>query len=141
MILRPPGSTRTDTLFPYTPLFRSFNDLYYPFFGKPDLRPEESKGYNLGLARYAQDYSWTLNAYETRIADLISYDSSIFMPNNIDQARIRGVQLTVDPTLAGWVLYPPPSQARKRVSDVTSGQRRVGRVGTHEPKITKNNQL
>src|SRR3546814_3225254 len=45
----------------------TFNDLYYPFFGTPDLRPEESKGYNLGLARYAQDYSWTLNAYETRI--------------------------------------------------------------------------
>src|SRR3546814_459079 len=140
---RPPRSTRTDTLFPYTTLFRSnddneqfgshtpggigwglafagnfrltanyatgfkaptFNDLYYPFFGKPDLRPEESKGYNLGLARYAQDYSWTLNAYETRIDDLISYDSSIFLPNNIDQARIRGVELTVDTTLAGWDL-------------------------------------
>src|SRR3546814_10021198 len=82
----------------------TFNDLYYPFFGKPDLRPEESTGYNLGLARYAQDYSWTLNAYETRIDDLISYDSSIFLPNNIDQARIRGVELTVDTTLAGWDL-------------------------------------
>src|SRR3546814_6433320 len=84
MIRRPPRSTRTDTLFPYTTLFRS--------------------GYNLGLARYAQDYSWTLNAYETRIDDLISYDSSIFPPNNIDQARIRGVELTVDTTLAGWDL-------------------------------------
>ena len=82
----------------------TFNDLYYPFFGKPDLRPEESKGYNLGLARYAQRYSWTLNAYQTRIDDLISYDSSIFLPNNIDQARIRGVELTFDTTLAGWDL-------------------------------------
>src|SRR3546814_19452077 len=26
MIRRPPGSTRTDTLFPYTTLFRSFDD-------------------------------------------------------------------------------------------------------------------
>src|SRR3546814_8721206 len=80
----------------------TFNDLYYPFFDKPDLRPEESKGYNLGLARYAQDYSWTLNAYETRIDDLISYDSSIFLPNNIHQARIPGVELTVDTTPIGW---------------------------------------
>src|SRR3546814_14459982 len=31
MILRPPGSTRTDTLFPYTPLFRSV--LQRPFDG------------------------------------------------------------------------------------------------------------
>src|SRR3546814_2218265 len=30
MIRRPPGSTRTDTLFPYTPLFRSSRDLGDP---------------------------------------------------------------------------------------------------------------
>lgn len=82
----------------------SFNDLYYPFFGNPDLRPEKSKSLNLGLARHAQRWRWTLNAYETRIDDLISYDSSIFLPNNIDKARIRGVEFTVDTTLAGWDL-------------------------------------
>src|SRR3546814_11055985 len=87
----------------------TFNDLYYPFFGKPDLRPEESTGYNLGLARSAQDYSWTLNAYETRIDDLISYDSSIFLPNNIDQSRIRGVALPVHTTPAVWDPHPPPT--------------------------------
>ena len=80
----------------------TFNDLYYPFFGKPDLRPEESKGTNLGIARYTQRYSWTLNAYETRIDDLISYDSSIFLPNNVDQARIRGVEFTFDTTVGEW---------------------------------------
>lgn len=80
----------------------TFNDLYYPFFGKPDLRPEESKGFNVGIARYAQHFSWALDAYETRIDDLISYDASIFLPNNVDEARIRGIELTVDTTLAGW---------------------------------------
>src|SRR3546814_10981990 len=30
MIRRPPRSTRTDTLFPYTPLFRSFTKVYFP---------------------------------------------------------------------------------------------------------------
>jgi vitamin B12 transporter len=82
----------------------TFNDLYYPFFGKPDLKPEKSKGFNVGIAQYAQGYSWTLNAYQTRIDDLISYDSSIFLPNNIDEARIRGIELTFDTTLAGWDL-------------------------------------
>ena len=80
----------------------TFNDLYYPFFGKPDLRPEESKGFNIGVARHTEDYSWTLDAYETRIDDLISYDSSIFLPNNIDRARIRGVEFTFDTTLGEW---------------------------------------
>src|SRR3546814_10839945 len=31
MILRPPRSTRTDTLFPYTTLFRSAGDLHLHF--------------------------------------------------------------------------------------------------------------
>lgn len=92
----------------------TFNDLYYPFFGKPDLRPEESKGFNVGIARYAQRYSWTLNAYETRIDDLISYDSSIFLPNNIDRARIRGVEVTFDTTVGGWEVSTQLSHADPR---------------------------
>ena len=82
----------------------TFNDLYYPFFGNPDLKPETSRSANIGISQHAQRWSWTLDAYETRIDDLISYDSSIFLPNNIDQARIRGVEFTVDATLAGWDL-------------------------------------
>ena len=82
----------------------TFNDLYYPFFGNPDLKPETSRSANLGISQHAQHWSWTLDAYETRIDDLISYDSSIFLPNNIDKARIRGVEFTVDTTLAGWDL-------------------------------------
>ena len=80
----------------------SFNDLYYPYFGKADLKPESSKGYNFGISHNAAQWDWTLNAYETRIDDLISYDSSIFLPNNIDKARIRGIEFTLDTTLAGW---------------------------------------
>src|SRR3546814_15277969 len=79
----------------------TFNDLYYPFFGKPDLRPEESKGYNLGLARYAHDYSWTPNAHETRIDDLISYEPSIFLPHHLDHAPYLGLEITADTTRAG----------------------------------------
>lgn len=80
----------------------SFNDLYYPFFGNPGLRPESSRSLNLGIAQYAQGWSWTLNAYQTRIDDLISYDAAIFLPNNIDRARIRGVEFTYDVSVAGW---------------------------------------
>src|SRR3546814_15528522 len=36
---RPPRSTRTDTLFPYTTLFRSAHD--YRYFPDPDLLPLE----------------------------------------------------------------------------------------------------
>ena len=80
----------------------TFNDLYYPCFGNPDLEPETSRSVNLGIARHSERWNWTLDVYETRIDDLISYDAALFLPNNIDQARIRGVEFTVDATLGGW---------------------------------------
>ena len=82
----------------------TFNDLYYPFYSNPDLKPETSRSANIGISQHAQNWNWTLDAYETRVDDLISYDAAIFLPNNIDKARIRGVEFTVDTTLAGWDL-------------------------------------
>src|SRR3546814_7675723 len=38
MIRRPPRSTRTDSLFPYTTLFRSLRDLHQPRARRPDGR-------------------------------------------------------------------------------------------------------
>jgi vitamin B12 transporter len=80
----------------------SFNDLYYPFFGNPDLKPEESESVNLGIARYADSWNWTFNVYQNKVDQLISYDAAIFLPNNIDEARIRGAEFTVDFTLGGF---------------------------------------
>src|SRR3546814_9227808 len=45
MIRRPPRSTRTDTLFPYTTLFRSFHHLSYRVLGP--LRPLRNAGHRL----------------------------------------------------------------------------------------------
>ena len=80
----------------------SFNDLYYPGFGNPYLKPEESESVNLGIAQYAETWNWTFNVYQNKVDQLISYDSQIFLPNNIDEARIRGAEFTVDFTLAGF---------------------------------------
>lgn len=92
----------------------TFNDLYYPFFGNPDLKPESSRSSNIGISQHGRVWNWTLDAYETRIDDLISYDSSIFLPNNIDRARIRGVEFTVDATLGGWEFGAQLSHADPR---------------------------
>jgi vitamin B12 transporter len=80
----------------------TINDLYYPFFGNPDLKPESSKSLNLGVAQYADNWNWTFNVFENRVDDLVSYDSSIFLPNNIDKARIRGAEFTFDTQIAGF---------------------------------------
>ena len=82
----------------------SFNELYFPFFGNPDLDPEEARSLELGLVGETRIGSWSINAYETRIDDLISYDASIFAPNNIDRTRIRGLEGTVQTRIAEWIV-------------------------------------
>ena len=82
----------------------TFSDLYDPWSGVPNLRPEESKSLNLGLAQSAAQWNWALDIFQTRIDDLITYDSSTFMMAQVEKAQIRGVEFTFDTTLAGWDL-------------------------------------
>ncbi len=82
----------------------TFNDLYYPGgWGNPDLEPEESKTLNLGIAQYGEGWNWTFNAFQTDVEALIGYDLD-FALVNVDEARIRGAELTGFVSLAGWDL-------------------------------------
>ena len=79
----------------------TFNDLYYPGFSNPDLKPETSRSANICLAQYGKDWNWSVNAYQTRIEDMIGYDGAYNLVN-IDKARIRGAELTGAVKLAGF---------------------------------------
>jgi vitamin B12 transporter len=82
----------------------TFNDLYYPYgSGNPDLKPEKSRSAELGLSQQQETWNWALNAYQTRIDQLIALDSNYF-PSNISKARIRGVEGQLGVKLAGWQL-------------------------------------
>lgn len=80
----------------------TFNELYFPFFGNPALRPESSKTFEAGVAWRGERTRVRLDAFNTDVDDLIAYDASIFLPNNIQRARLRGAELRVDSTLFGW---------------------------------------
>jgi len=82
----------------------TFNELYYPGYGSPTLRPESSRNYELGLRGTPAWGLWSLNAFENRIRDLIAYDASVGLPGNVERARIRGAEAVVSTTLAGWAL-------------------------------------
>ena len=88
----------------------TFNDLYFPTFiiipgvlefptSNPNLNPERSRSFELGIGGQHAWGHWSLNAYVTHIKDLIVLDSA-FIPQNIGKARIRGLEL-----IAGGYFY------------------------------------
>lgn len=76
----------------------TFNELYFPGFGNPDIDPEKSRSTEVSLTGAIGRYQWMLNAYQTRIDDLIAFDAAISAPANIDKARIRGLELQLGGT-------------------------------------------
>ena len=87
----------------------TFNDLYYPAGpyseGNPDLVPEESASTEIGMRQQYDHASVELNAYHNRIDNLIEWapgSDSIWRPNNVNEASIRGVELRVNTTLLDW---------------------------------------
>ena len=89
----------------------TFNELYYPRYGYAHLRPENSQNIELGLRGTPGWGHWSLNVFRNNISDLITYDATLIdathpygAPNNIDRARIRGAEGSLDTQLAGWTL-------------------------------------
>jgi vitamin B12 transporter len=82
----------------------TFNDLYYPYFGNPDLDPETSRSLELGLSGDYSVGNWSVSLYQTDIDNLIAFDAVVQIPRNIDSARIRGLEAAGTARLAAWDL-------------------------------------
>nr|WP_246336033.1 TonB-dependent vitamin B12 receptor [Azomonas macrocytogenes] len=82
----------------------TFNQLYYPNFGNPDLKPEKSRTIEAGFNGQHDWGHWSLNLYRTRIIDLISTITvnGRSQSEGVDKARIRGLELTLGSELWGW---------------------------------------
>jgi len=76
----------------------TFNDLYYPGFSNPKLKPESSHSLELGLSQTQTAYQWRFSLYQTNIEDLISigFDSATgaFAVDNVDAATIQGAEFS-----------------------------------------------
>ncbi|MDH0445222.1 TonB-dependent vitamin B12 receptor [Stutzerimonas stutzeri] len=80
----------------------TFNELYFPDYGNPALDAETSRSLEAGLAGQHGWGHWAVNAYRTVVDDLIAYDASLSAPANVQEARIRGVELVLGSQLLGW---------------------------------------
>jgi vitamin B12 transporter len=71
----------------------TFNDLYYPGFGNPNLQAERSRSGEAGVDYDYAGQRITATYFENRISNLIAFDSATFLPENVAEARIRGAEL------------------------------------------------
>lgn len=71
----------------------TFNELYFPFFGNPKLEPEKSD--NIEASMRYQDGTRFASAtiYDNHVRNLIAFDFSTFLANNINKAQLKGLTL------------------------------------------------
>jgi vitamin B12 transporter len=80
----------------------------YGFGGNPDLEPEQSENYEIGVRHSLSDtQSLSLSAFHTEIDDLIDFTILSFDPfegenRNVARARIRGVEAAWSYTGSLW---------------------------------------
>ncbi|MDP2248521.1 MAG: TonB-dependent receptor, partial [Nitrosomonadales bacterium] len=81
----------------------TFNDLYFPGFSNPDLKPEKSRNFETSLRYENSDTNASVTLYENKIRDLIALDfinpPFVF---NVNEARIQGMTLAASQIYGAW---------------------------------------
>ncbi|WP_040243791.1 TonB-dependent receptor domain-containing protein [Chromohalobacter japonicus] len=72
-------------------------DLYGPYGTNPDLDAETAENLEAFWAYERDNWHTRVTVFDNRIDDLIGYDPITSVPYNVDEARIRGVELS-----GGW---------------------------------------
>ncbi len=79
----------------------SFNQLYFPGFGNPNLLPEEGRQRELGLVWRNGPVISRMAYFDNRIR---GYISSGPLPTNIPRVKIEGVSASIDAVLGAWTV-------------------------------------
>ncbi|HEY7573800.1 MAG TPA: TonB-dependent receptor, partial [Thermoanaerobaculia bacterium] len=82
----------------------TIGELYYPFIGNPDLKPERSVSWELGAERYVGSAGRAqLSLFWNEYDDLIVYDFAAARNLNVGNARARGVEVGWSQPLVSWL--------------------------------------
>ncbi|MGZ8175532.1 MULTISPECIES: TonB-dependent receptor domain-containing protein [Methylobacter] len=84
----------------------TFNQLYFPGFGNPSLKAEQSTSFEAGLAGDHDWMQWEIRGYHTNIDNLIvtvsNPTTSLFSAENVGKAQIDGIEAEIGTQLMGW---------------------------------------
>jgi vitamin B12 transporter len=88
----------------YSTAFKAptFDELYFPGFGVPTIKPEEAKVTELGLRGNTTWGKWSTYIFHNEIDNLIVFKSDFSSADNIDKATIKGFEAIVDSKIMGW---------------------------------------
>jgi vitamin B12 transporter len=73
----------------------TFNDLYFPGFANPNLKPEKSDNVEASLRYNDESSNASITVDETKVSELIIFSNIANVAANINKADIRGVTLAV----------------------------------------------
>ena len=82
----------------------TFNDLYFPDFGNPNLQPEKGTSWEVGVDYRIGAHRFSATYFDNRITQLIVFDATTFKPMNLSAATIQGLELAYDGVLRGFEL-------------------------------------
>lgn len=82
----------------------SFNQLYFPGFGNPNFIPEEADNTEVEFRYTAENGGWSLTAFENDVDNLIQFNPTTFITDQISEVEIRGGELTGYLRHKGWLL-------------------------------------
>ncbi len=112
----------------------TFNDLYWPGSGNPDLEPEEIDNNEILIRHRFEQGQVELTWFDSSIDNLIAWapnDMGVWQPDNINSADISGIEATVQVTLFG--LNNTLAMTYLDTEDKTSGDELFNR-----PKLSAN---
>lgn len=101
-------------------------ELYYPFVGNPDLKPERAVSWEVGVERYVAGGRVEVSLFWNDLKDLIVFDFAQSKNLNVGRARTRGVEVGWrQEVLAGLSADATYTylDARNRVTDTTLARR------------------
>lgn len=83
----------------------TFNDLYWPYAGNPDLKPEQSRNRELSLTFERGTAKASATLYRNDLRDLIEWapvSAYVWLPSNVARARIEGLTLAGQHAWGAW---------------------------------------
>ncbi|MFK5915824.1 MAG: TonB-dependent receptor [Woeseiaceae bacterium] len=80
----------------------TFNNLYYPNSGNPDIKPEESESYEIELRGKHKISKWSVSIYHTNITNLIVYPPPTYAVTNLGNTVIDGIEFRLKTKIVGW---------------------------------------